>query len=516
MPPGTILRFYPPSRDADTTQSNNDLGDGSNDGKGDTSSSTWKEPALSQKPSYRDHNGVLYYGVSEHMQPLGEAPNAKVRTRVRADGARKSVLGRSAAGGGLDAQETPEGTPVPPSSTQTQQVLSPPPQIVVKDEDDADYAPKANGKKKERSTKPRAAKRRSEPPVKPESKIQPPDPRSFDLKRIRGVVEDAKARAVLAGKPDLAAAVHEIFLQSLKNGEVMKLLQAILSQKATTEETNQFQTHVKAAKKKLREQKRANEPTAREGPEGSSNGTQSLPLRSPSKSTSHELETSALPSTEVTDSSKLNALKQTLKDSTHRRSGKTGDMSASPSKRREREGSAASDSSLTDMTSNPDDDMDVDDAVPAPPTPRGALTPAKDQAAERGSLAPPNRNLKRSSVDADLQDQERDRTLAAKKQRLNDGITRDGVYEESSVREPVESRSERLRTRQGKNVNLAIPSLGQKVGFGGGLQNGLGSRGVSTDLDSPLSTPGSSRQSTPHVYTGPKKPFGKKAKTKQS
>jgi hypothetical protein len=399
--------------------------------------------------------------------------------------------------------------------------MSPQPRIVVENDDDGDYAPKPIIKRKERTAKARAAKRHSETPMDTGPKIQPPDPKTFDAKKIKAVVEEAKNRAVASGKPDLAAAVNEIYLQSLKNGVLMELLQAILSQSATPEQTTEFQTHVKTAKKRLKEQKEAKKSGRRDLPE-LSNGTQSLPLRSPSKFTPVELETSsAIPSTEPTDTLKPKGslrVKSPSKDSGRRRSGHSGTMSASPMKARS--GSpAGSDSSLTDMTSNPDEDMadEADGNYPAGLSTGVVAMQGKDHAAERGSLAAPNRNLKRSSADAEFQDEERDRVLAAKKQKLNERITRDGAVEESHVRDPADSRVSRLRARQGKNGTLAPPSL--SLNTSGTLQgNGRGSRAVSTDLDSPLSTPltASSRQSTPHVYKGPAKTFGKKAKTKQS
>lgn len=482
-------------------------------------SDTWAEPALAQKPSYRDHKGVLYYGVSEHMQPLGEAPSAKVKTRMRAEGVRKSVLGRSAAGVGLDAQETPEGTPVPQSSSQSQQQVSPTPRIVIDDEDDADYAPKANGKQKERSSKPRVAKRRSEAAAESKAQNSSADLKGYDLVYTRRIVEEAKRRAMQANKPDLADAVNEIFLWSLKNAVLMDLLQAILSQKATKEQNEQFLKHVKKAKKKLKEQKGLEDAAARDQP-GNANGSQSLPLRSPSKFASSELESSAIPSTEPTESAKP---KDSLtvkppKKTSHRRTSQTGNMAGSPGKARD--GSPGSDSSLTDLTSNPDDDMDVDE--PATGTAAESLVgarlgQAKDHAAERGSLAAPNRNLKRSSAEADIQDDEREREIASKKQKLNASITRDAEYEESNVRGSADSRASRLRTRHGKNSIGGPPGLSVNTS-GGRREGGRGGRAISMDLDSPLSTPltASSRQSTPHIYKGPTKAFGKKAKTKQS
>ena len=266
----------------------------------------WVEPSLAEKPSYRDHKGGSYYGVSEHMQPLGEAPNARVKTRVKPDGLRKSVLGKSAAAAGLDARDTPEGTPAPQESVKPD--VDPPsnPRVKVEDENDGDYAPTANGKKKSRTHRPRPMKRQSEEGLRHSnagpSQNGPPRivnmNKRYNAEKLKDVVEEAKRRAHAAGKPDLAAAVNEIYLQSLVNTHLTQLLEHILSQAATPEQQAEFQNYVKKAKKKLKTD-RANV-KKRKVPE-STNGSQSLPLRSPAKFTSVNTETSAAPSIEKTD-----------------------------------------------------------------------------------------------------------------------------------------------------------------------------------------------------------------------
>ena len=487
----------------------------------------WEEPSLSEKPSYRELNGGPYHVVSEHMQPLGEAPNARVKARVKPDGGRKSVLGKSAAAVGLDAQETPEGTPAPQTTSQAPVNTRPQPQIVVDDEQDGDYAPNVAGKKKERSSRTRAAKRRSEatpgPSKATSAKTKPPKSdinknKLYDAKKLNAVVEAAKQRARDVGKPDLADAVNEIYEQSLSNSKLTELLEAILTQSATPTQTFEFQEFARAARKKIKSAKE----TERLSPE-IANGSKTLPLRSPSKFTSAETGTAAIPSTEQHHLQKSNTslkVKSPSKDPSRRRSRQGTSMSASPSKRRS--GSVDSDSSLTDLTSNPDEDMDVDEPDEltegaAGPSSRTNGIKGKDHAAERGSLAPPNRNLKRSSADADLLEDERDRILASKKQKLNETVTRDYSYEESNIRQPPQSSASRLRSQRGKNGSLAPTSMALAT-TGSRNASARGSRGVSTDLDSPLSelSPSSSRRSTPHIWKGRAKTVGKKAKTKQS
>ncbi|KAK3110094.1 hypothetical protein LTR53_015967, partial [Teratosphaeriaceae sp. CCFEE 6253] len=83
-----------------------------------TAMDKWVEPSLTAQPSYEDSHGVAH-GVVEYMQPLGEAPNAKVKTRVRTDGPRKSVMGRSSAAVGVDP-ETPDASPAPSAAPSVQ------------------------------------------------------------------------------------------------------------------------------------------------------------------------------------------------------------------------------------------------------------------------------------------------------------------------------------------------------------------------------------------------------------
>lgn len=490
----------------------------------------WVEPAVAAQPSYQDHNGAPY-GVLEHMQPLGEAPSAKVKARVKSEVPRKSHIGRSSAAAGLDAQETPEGTPAPPPPIPAPVNGSAPPPIVIDDEKDEDYAPAV--KKKESTTRSRVGKRHSEP-AQANTKAKAatanhttpitavPRKRVYDAAKLKRVVEAAKVRAMEVGKPDLAAAVHEIWRESLQSERLTDLLEAILTQSASPAQTNEFQEYVRKAKKRLKAAK--DEPRVFPG-EGA-NGTQALPLRSPSKSTttpSTNINPAAVPSTERTEQSKLKLslkVKSPLKDSKgRRRSGHLSKVSVSPPKKRS--GSMGSESSeLTELESN-DDAMDVDDRDElaegtAGPSSKINGIKGKDHAAERGSLAAPERKLKRSSADADLEDDERARVLTVKKQKLNQAITREYPYEESDVRKTIKKLPSQSRSSRAKPASLVPPPVSLPPN-GSRSASARGSRAVSAGLDSPLSelSPASSRMSTPHIWN-PKPPPGKRAKTKTS
>ncbi|KAF2487114.1 hypothetical protein BDY17DRAFT_3397 [Neohortaea acidophila] len=510
-----------------------------------TTPGQWVEPSLAQQPSYKDHKGVSYYpGVSEHMQALGEAPLARVKARVKPDGARKSLLlGKGGgAAGGVEAQETPEGTPVPlqtaaqaakETAENSRMVL------VVDDENDADYAPTGAGsKKKERAARPRSAKL---PPaaaaaattgsVKPKITLTHAalnKNRVYDARKMLAVVDQAKMRANAAGKPDLAAAVEEIYQDSLKNARLTELLESILLQTANKTQLAEFHAYVRAAKRRIRDAKES-KGSQRKQPDAAANGVAQssplLPVRTPStKVTPVESENSALPSTERLAAQPAKAkisLKAGKSPSQRLHPRQSGSMSLSPSNNRKRAGSVDSDSSLTDLTSNPDDDDEEEDltaagtATMAHNSTTNGVT-AKDHAAERGSLAAPKGNLKRSSAEADLQEEERERTLATKKQKMRESMVPvDEMYEESNVRGAATTAStSRLRSLRGK-TGSASAATGLSI-----TPNGLrrSARVGSPDPDSPLSdlSPMTSRETTPHVYRGPSKAFGKKAKTKQS
>ncbi|KAI7277682.1 hypothetical protein KC345_g6458 [Hortaea werneckii] len=492
----------------------------------------WVEPAIATKPSYEDHHGAPY-GVLEHMQPLGEAPSAKVKGRVKTEGPRKSTLGRSAAAGGLEgAQETPEGTPAPPPEPALAINGSTQPPIVVDDEKDADYAPvrkKKEGKvgrprkEKQPSDSAPAKARKSKTPRQSQSQT-PVEPstgrkRVYTPDKLMRVVQSAKERAIQVEKPDLAAAVEEIWRESLNSERLTDLLEAILLQKASKEQTREFQEFVKAAKRRLKDAKEK----PRDQPAEDANGARELPLRSPSKTTAalvNESQPSALPSTEPPEApkSKLKLkVKSPQKDLKNRQGG---NMSGSTPKKRS-DGYDSDSSELTDLTEgeHDEDPMDVDaqDELahgPEGPAERVNGIKVKDQAAERGSLAAPDRKLKRSSAEADIEDDAKARAVAAKKQKLAETVNRDYPHEESAIR--------------GRPTQLGRPPRGSKVVPApmkleptavGRISSARGSRATSGGPESPLTdlsmpSRGATPQLTQHI---PKvKIPGKKAKTKTS
>jgi len=517
----------------------------------------WIEPSLAGKPSFEDHGGAPY-GVLEHMQPLGEPPSTRVRARVKGDGVRKSLAGRSAAGTALDAQDTPEGTPGPLASSQAMVDVMPPlPPIPMDDEDDDDYAPGKKSKKKERVAKPRGSKRQSEsagPPAEGPSTSSKgkgrgkknaekivekavgtlevdTTPMVVNLNRIynpmklKSVVEEAKKRACDAGKPDLAAAVEEIYQQSLKNARITELLEVILDQSATKEQTAEFQGYVRAAKKKLRLAKQAERKTLA----AAKNGDKALPLpvRSPVKGTQPvalKEEPPAVPSTEKPEIPKPKfsiKVRSPPKPNTGRKALQDKTTSSSPVKleSEQRDDDLSDLSELTELSEGEEMAIDTPEErenMSAGPYSNANGVKVKEQAAERGSLGVHGTAQKRSSADAEIHETEDDRILSAKKLKLSGNVTREYDYQDSHIRSSLSGLPRTSRVPSAKSGAFAPAKITLHPN-GGGNSSARGSRAISVDVDSPLSSPaGSSRRSTPHVWKGPPKQTGKRAKTKTS
>lgn len=176
------------------------------------SSGGFTEPQLANKPSYREGSGS-HYGVSEHMQPLGEAPNARVKARVRPDNVRQHTL--SHVKGQQMGVQTPEGTPAPTAAPLEDRDTHAAPQITVDDENDDDYAPAAASKKQrsrtaKRQSKVAASLSESTSATPKASKASEPTRitlgegspnKKYDADKLKKVVEAAKERAISVGRP---------------------------------------------------------------------------------------------------------------------------------------------------------------------------------------------------------------------------------------------------------------------------------------------------------------------------
>lgn len=540
----------------------------------------WVEPALATKASYEDHNGVPY-GVNEHMQPLGEAPSSKVRARVKAEGARKSLAGRNT----VTAQATPEGTPQPPAQTQTRQQIKveqtpvPMPAPVKRNDDvnrDVDYAPITinASKKKEPVSKSRATKKAPELPPHSTQKSSKPDSTKKDVKptectdeKIVTVIVEAKRRAKAAGNPELADAVQEVYNDSLKNPRLHTVLVKVLTQKASPSDMDEFQTYVKAAKRRLAARKGALTPKASEEPatrresKPEVNGGSASPV--PTASTTKAVPTATkvtqyrdtppqdLPAKAPPAGKKLEKSSAAATSSSSRKSTTPAMAAPTATRGRRRHHLTDSESELTDFEE--DDDIVVADAPSAngraatkagastrtqlstgvqrgdtqsaepsskralavgdgaasDSNPRERAAARKSREASRASLAVPQVNLKRSSEEAELdKGATPDPELHAKKQKLSIKVQRDQQYEESNVRTVRQPPARKARESARTNGINGSARQTRQTNKDLALDN-------YSDLGSPLSSPTVSHRFTPPPVTL-KARSGKRAKTKQS
>ncbi|KAF4547448.1 PHD-finger domain-containing protein 3 [Elsinoe fawcettii] len=241
--------------------------------------SGWSEPTLKDaRASFEDHGGMPF-GVLEDMQPLGQRPSSKVKTRVKAEPLRKSI-GKSL-GNKQEYTVTPEGTPpveTPRSTSVVPQeevaaALVPIP-TMEKDADD-DYMPHVGKKaaKVSRRTRgssgisdivktaspsvapiPPTSVQTSTPTPAPARVVPAPDMSDQEMERVNFelVVNSAEKRARSLGSEAFGAALRQVYLEARTNDHYVHLLRAVLMQTATDEDKADFTTAIKKAKRTLR------------------------------------------------------------------------------------------------------------------------------------------------------------------------------------------------------------------------------------------------------------------------
>jgi len=225
------------------------------------SSEEWTEPPLrAPVPSFEDYKGLERHGVLEHMAPLGSLPNSKVRARLKQhEPPRRATHLKNGELRGLKEEvSTPEPAPLvaarrsEPRRTEerTTKVSS------SRERDtDHDYTPTFKG-----STRAVLARPASTHPVLP----GPVSSRTAQGRlRLKQIVDSAVARANELGDPILGNAVMELYTESLHNPTVADLLDAVLTQKPSPAQTADFQSRIKAARKRYREHQVSQNPSSK-------------------------------------------------------------------------------------------------------------------------------------------------------------------------------------------------------------------------------------------------------------
>lgn len=239
----------------------------------------WHEPPVLSRPSFED-NGLERLGVLSTMATLGSRPTAKYRAKIRNDGERRFSLTPNITVSETEdhAESFEKGPPAPDakgsaSSGDEATTAQDDGTKVEKDDGEFDHI---NASK----SSPQVTSNDARVPVKSESKPQPA--RTFPTsrtptgrQRLEAVVEAAVHKSKEVGNPGIGLAIKQIFIESLHNKRLSELLDAILAQKTTQEQTKEFQSYVKKARKALKARKI--EDSRREKQDLVVKGTQELP-----------------------------------------------------------------------------------------------------------------------------------------------------------------------------------------------------------------------------------------------
>ena len=207
----------------------------------------WSEPPLrAPAPSFEDYKGLERHGVLEHMAPLGTFPGQKVKTRLKHHEPTRRIapLKNGEARRVREEVNTPEPAPLlgtrrsePRKTEERVGKISSSRDI----DQDSDYNPKGSAK-----TTTKAASTPALPLGTSASRT------GVGQTRLQQIVESAIDRSRELGDPALGIALKQLYEESLRNSVVADLLEAVLSQKPTSQQTAEFQSYIKAARKQIR------------------------------------------------------------------------------------------------------------------------------------------------------------------------------------------------------------------------------------------------------------------------
>ncbi len=223
-------------------------------------SDEWTEPPLrAPVPSFEDYKGLERHGVLEHMAPLGSLPNSKVKTRLKQHEPPRRVthLKNGELRGQREEVSTPE--PAPPVTARRSEPRKTEERAMKvsyprEREEDHDYAPTPKGSTRAAVAKPASTYTNLPGPVSSRT--------AQGRLKLKQIVESAVTRATELRDPILGNAVKELYTESLHNSTVADLLDAVLTQKPSPAQTAEFQSRIKAARKRYRENKVSQDPSS--------------------------------------------------------------------------------------------------------------------------------------------------------------------------------------------------------------------------------------------------------------
>ena len=208
----------------------------------------WSEPPLrAPAPSFEDYKGLERHGVLEHMAPLGAFPGQKVKTRLKYHEPTRRIanLKNGEARAAREEVSTPE--PAPPVGARRSEPRKPEERLGKvsssrETDQDTDYNPKSSTK----TMTTKATSTQAAPLGILNSRT------GAGQTRLQQIVESAIDRSRELGDPALGIALKQLYEESLRNSVVADLLEAVLSQKPTSQQTAEFQSYIKAARKQIR------------------------------------------------------------------------------------------------------------------------------------------------------------------------------------------------------------------------------------------------------------------------
>ncbi|KAI9849729.1 MAG: hypothetical protein M1838_000090 [Thelocarpon superellum] len=221
----------------------------------------WIEPPLRPPaPSFEDYKGLERHGVLSQMAPLGTMPPNKVKAKAKQDLPKRLAPIKTSMAASAGIKSGPV-TPDPTSALgrkrseskaleeqlQAQQLPPPPPPGPA-----APRTPSARSTVREPTltlSQPARSSAKSSPAQGSSSHATPNSRGQMARAQMKLVVDAAVERATQVGHHHLGAAVKKLYDDSLTNGALADLLDAVLVERATPTQKKDFQHYIKMARR---------------------------------------------------------------------------------------------------------------------------------------------------------------------------------------------------------------------------------------------------------------------------
>ncbi|KAK2732126.1 phd-finger domain-containing protein [Colletotrichum kahawae] len=366
----------------------------------------WLEPAVQSKPSFEEA-GLIRYGVTENMAPLGTLPKAGTTKKQGQEGAQQPVrkiiikpssANSAAAAASASAPKRSETSPPPLPSPPIAATKMGKKSLTIRgfddDDEDEDYTPKAAAVKNAASrtslprkslSRPSAGRRLSasiqQPSAPSSDAVQPPreatpeptptpDPPPESNESVERVVEIAVDEALRHYRYPTAWALRTLYDENSANPTFLAMFEDVYNQKADADTLDEFARLIEEKKKEGKKDNQACYFFV--PPSTNSRFTPHKPKAAPyGRLLSLDAKTES-PSPTKKKGKRRKELESPIDDADESMmDAETATMSVvTPSRRRARRDSASSDSSLSELSASPS--LPPDSPSPSsPPIPAG-------------------------------------------------------------------------------------------------------------------------------------------------